>query len=322
MSQNGAAARTPDVAILLTTFNGQLFLRDQLDSLVTQVGVSIHIYVFDDGSTDDTIHILQAYSENFPGIFTIYRNGVNSGGTGLNLFRGITSVSINHDYVALADQDDVWLPQKLLRAIEALSCSVADLYFSNLLAWDGDIEPTQVVRRAFALRKYDHLFGGGSAGCTYVMSGVFFATLQNLVARTDLRGVDRISHDWIIYFVARHYGYGVVASDQAFIKYRIHSNSQYGGMARGGLSAACRRLRMLRAGFLAEQVSNALRFAKDGTKDWEILRACARGRLNCLAVFLKYRLSLARSKQRFFLLLIAVLVSRWKSQSYQRNGNR
>lgn len=310
MTRDRSPVAHPSVGILLTTYNGEEFVREQLDSLLAQVGVSVHIYAFDDGSTDDTMSILRAYAHDNPGIFSIFENSPASGGTGLNIFRNVSNVPEHHDYVALADQDDVWLPQKLQSAIEALSRDQADLYFSNLLAWDGKNEIFGVVRKASALQSHDHLFGGGSAGCTYVMSRPFFAQLQDVLARTDLGGVRRISHDWIIYFLARHYGYKVCASPDALIKYRIHSNSQYGSMSRGGFGAVRRRLRMLRAGFLREQIDNALRVAREGTEDREILLGCTKGRWNRLAILLKYRFSLARSKRRFLSLVIALLVFR------------
>lgn len=304
------AVAPPKVGVLLTTYNGQDFLREQLDSLLRQVGVSVHVYAFDDSSTDGTMSILGEYAAANPGVFSLFRNDPNSGGTGLNVFRNLSNVSRDHDYIALADQDDVWLPRKLHAAIEALSRDGGDLYFSNLLAWDGEERITGVVKKASPLRAHDHLFGGGSAGCTYVMSAAFFRRLNDVVGRAELAGVRRISHDWIIYFLARHYGYRVCASPDALIKYRVHAASQYGGMSQGGLGAARRKLRMLRAGFLREQIDNALLFARDGTEDREILLACRRGRWSRLRMLCKYRLSLVRSRARFLPLAFALMVFR------------
>lgn len=309
-TNEGPAATLPSVGVLLTTYNGQEFLRDQLDSLLAQTGVSVHVYAFDDDSSDETVAILREYAEANPGRFTIRVNQPNSGGTGLNVFRNLPNVRGGHDFVALADQDDVWLPGKVQRAIEALNAAHADLYFSNLLAWDGKDRIFGIVEKASPLRSHDHLFGGGSAGCTYVLSMRFFARLQEVLGRTDLAGVRRISHDWVIYFLARHYGYGVCASSDALIKYRIHAGSQYGGMSRGGLGAAVRKLRMLRGGFLREQVENALLFARDGTTDREILLSCKKGRIERAAMLAKHRFSLVRSNSRLFSLAVALLVFR------------
>lgn len=303
------ASAPPSVAILLTTYNGQQFLGAQLDSILAQTGVSVHVYAFDDASGDDTVAILRAYSAAHPGTFSIFENRANSGGTGLNIVRNASLVPRHHDYVALADQDDVWLPEKLERAVETLRQCGGDLYFSNLLAWDGRRQ-LGVVEKAKAPQGRDHLFGGGSAGCTYVMSAAFFARLQEVLAEVDFAGVRRVSHDWIIYFFARHFGYRVCASADALIRYRIHPASQYGGMARGGLGAIRRKWRMLRAGFLREQIDNSLRIAREGSEDRRILLACTSGWWSRLRVLAKYRFSLVRSKPRFFALAAALLLFR------------
>lgn len=304
---NESSTVRPRVGIILTTYNGHDFIREQIDSLLNQVGVSLHIYVFDDRSTDDTLSTLRAYSEARPGVFSIFQNEENSGGTGLNVLRNIVKVSSEHDFVALADQDDVWLPDKLQAAIGALTREGSDLYFSNLMAWDGQEQILGVVDKAAKLRGRDHLFGGGSAGCTYVMSASFFSRLKGVLRSVDLRDVRRISHDWIIYFVARHYGHKVTASQDALIKYRIHSHSQYGGMSLGGVKAALRKLDMLRDGFLREQIDNSLLFVRNGSEDQQILLACTKGRWARLKVLLKYRFSLVRKNSRIVPLAIALL---------------
>jgi len=297
----------PNVGIIMTTYNGQDHLDAQLDSLLEQVDVQLSIYVFDDRSNDGTPSILDRYAAFNPEQFTVHRNTQNSGGTGLNIFNNLHMVPTEHDFFALADQDDIWLPTKLSQAISTLTKDNTDLYFSNLLAWDGQDEILGTVRRSGSIRERDHLFGGGSAGCTYVLSRAFFAHVKEISAATDIGGVRRISHDWIIYFLARHYGYGVSASPDALIKYRIHSESQYGGMSLGGIATLRRKARMLRSGFLREQVENTLRFAREGSAERDILLAYQKGPFHRLAILTTYNYSLARSKLRFFLLVIASL---------------
>ena len=304
------AVPDPSVGVILTTYNGQDHLEEQFDSLLAQVGVSVHLYVFDDGSSDGTVSLLGRYATEHPGSFSIFENSVNSGGTGLNIFHNATRLPRSHDFVALSDQDDVWLPHKLQRAVDALVTNDGDLYFSNLVAWDGHLNELAIVTRARSPRARDHLFGGGSAGCTYVLSARFFAHLQDVLVHTDLSGVDRISHDWIIYFLARHDGFNVCAAPEALIRYRIHTDSQYGGMSQGGLGAMRRKWRMLRSGFLDDQVYNSLRFARHGTEDRDILVAFTRGRWSRIGILLKCRFSLVHHTARFPALVAAFVVFR------------
>lgn len=306
----GRAEPYPSVGVILTTYNGQDHLEAQLDSLLAQVGVSVHLYVFDDGSSDGTLSLLARYAREYPGSLSVFENKVNSGGTGLNIFHNATRLSPSLDFVALSDQDDVWLPHKLQRAVDALVTNDGDLYLSNLVAWDGHLNELGIVARARPPRARDHLFGGGSAGCTYVLSARFFAHLQDVLGHTDLSGVDRISHDWIIYFLARHDGFNVCAAPEALIRYRIHADSQYGGMSQGGRAAMRRKWRMLRSGFLEAQVHNSLRFARQGTEDRDILVAFTRGRWSRIGILLKYRVSLVRQNARFPALVAAFVIFR------------
>ncbi|MEL6682182.1 MAG: glycosyltransferase [Pseudomonadota bacterium] len=292
----------------MTTYNGQDHLGDQLDSLLGQVDVSVHIYVFDDQSSDGTLAILDLYAASHPDQITVFRNAQNSGGTGLNIFNNLHLVPTEHDFFALADQDDIWLPTKLSQAVATLTQDQTDLYFSDLLAWDGQDTILGTVRKSGSLKALDHLLGGGSAGCTYVLSAPLFTHLKNVLAATDITAIQRISHDWIIYFIARHYSYPVSAAPDALIKYRIHAESQYGGMSLGGIGALRRKASMLRAGFLREQVANALLFAQKGSPERDILLAYQKGPLHRLAILLRHNFSLARSKMRFFSLVVASLL--------------
>lgn len=308
MHEQTNPVETPRVGIIMPTFNGASFIAEQLDSLLQQVGVRIHVYAFDDGSSDQTVVILNEYADAHPGLFTIVENAVNSGGTGLNIFNNLSRVPDGHDYYALADQDDVWLPEKLLRGVEALRRDSSGLYFSNLAAWDGEAKIIGTVRKDAPMRARDHLFGGGSAGCTYVLTGRFFTHLKARLAAVDLTGVKRISHDWIIYFIARHDAFGVSIGSDALIKYRIHADSQYGAMTLGGGGALLRKLRMLRDGFLMEQVVNALRFARPGTVDERALLDYRRSWLGRVTVLARHNFSLTRETSRFVFLVIASMV--------------
>ena len=104
MATRTALSSRPSVGILLTTYNGSQFLPAQLDSLLEQTGVSLHVYVFDDCSSDATMDLLRRYAADHPGLFSLSENRPNSGGTGLNILRNLPTVPDSHDFYALADQ--------------------------------------------------------------------------------------------------------------------------------------------------------------------------------------------------------------------------
>ena len=96
----------------LLTFNGAAYIKKQLDSMLSQTKKIDEIVICDDGSTDDTIQIIKAYQAQYPNIIHLYQNEKKLGCTkNMEQCLGLTS----GDLVFLADQDDIWLPNKVER---------------------------------------------------------------------------------------------------------------------------------------------------------------------------------------------------------------
>ena len=102
----------------MSTYNGAKWLREQLDSVLSQEGVDISILVRDDGSTDETVSILEEYAKVHHNVR--FYAGPNKDVMGsFNDLMAIEAVD-HYEYVAFCDQDDVWLPLKLDRSISFL----------------------------------------------------------------------------------------------------------------------------------------------------------------------------------------------------------
>jgi glycosyltransferase involved in cell wall biosynthesis len=121
----------PLVSIVMATYNGERFLVEQLNSLIEQSYSNIEIIAIDDGSTDNTISILNDYANRYEN-FTVFINETNLGyqknfEKGFSLAKG--------DYIAPSDQDDIWLPNK----IETLVNNIADysIAYCNSAFMDG-----------------------------------------------------------------------------------------------------------------------------------------------------------------------------------------
>lgn len=108
----------PEVEVLLATFNGERFLREQVDSILTQDYLSVRVLARDDGSTDQTPAILAEYAERLPGRFTVLPSGEPTGSAMKNFGRLLQAATAR--YVCFSDQDDVWLPAKLRISMEAM----------------------------------------------------------------------------------------------------------------------------------------------------------------------------------------------------------
>ena len=105
--------KNKEVVILISTYNGEKYLAEQLDSLLNQTYQNIKIFIRDDGSKDKTIDIIKEYQKKSEKIFLT--EGKNIGF--INSFFELLKLSNNADYYAYCDQDDVWMEDKIERAV-------------------------------------------------------------------------------------------------------------------------------------------------------------------------------------------------------------
>lgn len=106
----------PKVLVLMATYNGKEYLNKQLDSILSQVGVNVHVLVRDDGSIDGTLEILNEYTHT--GVVKVIKAKIDDKHGAMNNFYNLlriaqTEYSNDYDYFALSDQDDVWYKNKL-----------------------------------------------------------------------------------------------------------------------------------------------------------------------------------------------------------------
>jgi len=113
-----APAGEPEVEVLLATYNGERFLREQVESILSQSYARLRVLARDDASSDGTVELLAGYAERWPKRFRVMEAGEATGsakGNFLRLMRAATG-----EYICFADQDDVWLPDKVRLSVEAM----------------------------------------------------------------------------------------------------------------------------------------------------------------------------------------------------------
>ena len=116
-------------SVALCTYNGEKFLKEQLDSILNQTVKVDEIVVCDDGSTDATVSILNSYKEAFPSIFRVYQNEKNL--RSVKNFEKAISLCEN-EIIFLCDQDDVWKPEKVSVFLEKFRENTdVDVFASN-----------------------------------------------------------------------------------------------------------------------------------------------------------------------------------------------
>ena len=210
-----------NVLALLSTWNGAGFVREQVDSILNQniEGRALHLLVRDDGSQDDTVEILERLHD--PRIEIVRGSNIGAKPSYLTLL-GMARER-RPDLVALADQDDVWLPGKLQRAADhLLPMTGPALYSSALELVDAQLRPlgsycfpgTPSFEGAFLTNCV--------TGCTCVVNRAVLALIEELPRPGEI-----LMHDWWLYLAAAAFG-TVVYDKEARILYRQHGANQVG----------------------------------------------------------------------------------------------
>jgi glycosyltransferase involved in cell wall biosynthesis len=214
------ATNLPSVAVLLSTYNGEKYVRSQIESILSQEEVSIHIYARDDESTDSTLKILESFPSE---LLTIYQ-GKNIGPKN-SFFELLNSCSDDHDYFSFSDQDDVWLKSKCARAVGhiknntecSLYCSVLSIVDENLNSM-GDV----IFRRSGRIFP-SIIFQNVASGNTSVFNKRALNVLREHPAPEEA-----IMHDWWAALLIYSCGGNIVYDTRPCIFYRQHSENVLG----------------------------------------------------------------------------------------------
>lgn len=120
------------IIVLMSTYNGEKYLKEQVDSILNQQDVEVTLIIRDDGSIDKTVSILESYANIFPNIEIIKGENIGCKGSFYACAKYAYEKYPDIQFFAFSDQDDVWLPNKLLYAIEKIiinTNSLPSLYF-------------------------------------------------------------------------------------------------------------------------------------------------------------------------------------------------
>ena len=227
------------VAILLCTFQAEKFLEDQLNSIGRQTHGEWRLFVSDDGSTDATINIVRNFASKFPNCVEV-RKGPGAGVPALNFLSLVCDQSLDFDYFAFCDQDDIWLPHKIERAITLLQpCGAGKVAAYGgrtvLVNTEGKPyghSPLFDKRPSFQNALVQSIAGGNTI--------VFNRATRNLLA--SVPDAEPVSHDWWVYQLVTGAGGRFIYDPLPTVLYRQHDNNIIG--ANMGWSARLARGRM------------------------------------------------------------------------------
>ena len=240
----------PRVLVLLAAFNGATWLAEQVGTILGQVDVDVNLTISDDGSTDGTRKVLEDLSADNR-VHVVYTPAPTGSAAQnfLSLIR-ITPAN-NYDFIALADQDDLWLQGRLIRSCTALSESGAQGYSSSVVAFWGNSHQN-ILRQVAKPTATDFLFEGAGQGCTYVLGVTFYRRLREYLIQHMSETVLLHYHDWAIYALSRVWKEKWIFDPKPGLKYRQHGGNDTG--ARTSIGGVRRRVGQIRNGWYSRQL--------------------------------------------------------------------
>ncbi|WP_221394461.1 glycosyltransferase family 2 protein [Dyadobacter sp. NIV53] len=214
------------VSIVVATYNGERFLREQLDSIVNQTYPNLEIVIVDDASNDGTIAILERYAASYPNI-CVYKAEKNLGyiknfQKGLLLCKG--------DYIALSDQDDIWLPEKISILMKEKGEHAMVYCNSELIGADGEslgIKLTDLKNLLDFWTPLNYVVGGTASGHAMLV--------KREVIEQSLPLPVIVTHDYWIGFVSTLFS-PIKFVDEVLVLYRQHGGNVI-GVNSGGTKA-------------------------------------------------------------------------------------
>ena len=256
----------PVVLVLMSTYNGERFLKEQIDSILSQEGVEIRLLVRDDGSKDHTCEILSDYASRHQNI--AWKACKNVGF--VKSFSALVRMALEESgkrkeergmFYAFADQDDIWMPKKLITACRALSgkdASKPNLFTSNSMQIDAEGRELELFHKGPEprFRKGNVLVFGTEQGC----SMVFNRRAMELYAECEPQ---LTWHDRWLYHICYFLG-SVTYDHHPLFYYRRHEHNALANHQVASLAGEPRKIvRVYRILFKEPPVTNHVEMAKE-----------------------------------------------------------
>ncbi|MCR5700804.1 MAG: glycosyltransferase [Lachnospiraceae bacterium] len=191
------------IAILISTYNGDKYIDEQLDSIFAQTYTDFKVYIRDDGSTDKTVDVIEDYMKrNKLDEKMVLSKGKNIGFCAS--FFELMRAAEGYDYYAFCDQDDVWKPQKLEYAVEWMNANDHTkpiLYHSGFEVGNEDLS----IRKAYPREKFKYQFYNSiTSNIFFGFSVVINETLRDMLLQAEHSNIKY--HDWFAAMITAAFG--------------------------------------------------------------------------------------------------------------------
>lgn len=216
------------VLVLLSAYNGEDYIEQQINSIFEQKDVDVYCLVRDDGSTDATVEILKALKNRYAKLYYIECN--NAGWQ--KSFSALVFMADSYpaDYYAFADQDDVWLPEKLVKGCQQLDTIADDipgLYYSDATVVDEKLNVIEVKKNLEPPEaKESAQFICYGQGCTMMFNRKAKELFCSYAPEKPL------SHECWMAMLCIYFG-KVIHISESYILYRQHESNTLGSKKAG-----------------------------------------------------------------------------------------
>jgi len=224
--------------VILCSYNGRLYIIEQLESIVQQSIQPSKIILSDDGSSDDTILLVKEFMSNYDDIELIIIDGPRKGPS-VNFLSSLQYST--EEYVFFSDQDDIWLKGKIERYLEHItkfSKNVPLLLFSDALLVDENRNFEGVTHLQHLNIKPNELhpnvliFFNYIQGATICLNSDLVNLINSQIKNTGLNNI--VIHDWWCALIANYFG-EIIFIDEALIEYRQHKNNVIGSNSKSNI---------------------------------------------------------------------------------------
>ena len=217
---------TPKVNILMSTYNGELYIKEQLDSIFSQTYENFQLFIRDDASSDRTLEVIEGYKENLAkeqaDKLVIISNSDKENWGYMRSFWWLLKNSTDADFYAFCDQDDVWLPNKLKNGVEKLVAEKKDsplLYTARFDYYSGNMEfQEHGIIYPYEISFDKVAFYTPAFGFTIMIN----SCLREMALKS--KNLTNIPHDAWCLKIATAFG-KVVYDKEITAKYRRHDNT-------------------------------------------------------------------------------------------------
>ncbi len=228
----------PTVTVLMATYNGERYIEEQVDSIMEQDFKDLELLVVDDCSRDEMKEKLLSLKKKYPNRMRVFFRKQNTGSASQNFFRILQAYRQGRfgeisPYIMCSDQDDIWLPDKVSAALEAMRELEAKREEDTPLLVHGDLTLVDSVGNIIcpSMYRFQRLKGTGLSfnkqliqnsitGCTVMMNRALLMKMRAIPKKA-------IMHDWWLGLIAAAFG-EIGFMETPHIYYRQHDDNQEG----------------------------------------------------------------------------------------------